>query len=265
MKTALITGSTGALARAVIARLQQSHMFDVVATSRSSETLRLDVRDGERLEALLQETRPDVVFHLAATFSGAYDEAYAVNVDATRRLLDLVERAHAGTRVLLVGSAAEYGAVRAEENPIAEDHPLHPQSVYGLTKSWQTQLAGFYALRGVQVMVARLFNLKGPGLSERLFMGRVQTQIEEVRRGARAAFEFGSLEATRDYVDAQEAARQMLAIAVDGKAGQVYHVGSGEPVTMRALLQQLLASESMTGIPVHEARALTNQIGRAHV
>lgn len=261
MKTALITGSTGALARAIVARLQQTGMFDIVATSRSANERPLDVRDSERLEALLQETRPDLIFHLAATFSGEYDEAYAVNVDATRRLLELVERAHAGTRVLLVGSAAEYGAVGVEENPIREDHALRPQSVYGLTKSWQTQLAGFYALRGVQVVVARLFNLEGPGLSNRLFIGRVQAQIEEVRKGARSAFEFGPLGATRDYVDADEAARQMLAVAVRGEPGQVYHVGSGKPVTMRALLERLLASQKITGIPVYESPALTNRAG----
>ncbi|MBJ2156945.1 NAD-dependent epimerase/dehydratase family protein [Variovorax sp. IB41] len=261
MKTALITGSTGALAQAIVARLQQTGTFNVVATSRSADALQLDVRDGERLEALLQKTRPDLIFHLAATFSGEYDEAYAVNVDATRRLLELVERAHAGTRVLLVGSAAEYGAVGVEENPIREDHALRPQSVYGLTKSWQTQLAGFYALRGVQVVVARLFNLQAPGLSNRLFVGRVQTQIEEVRKGARSAFEFGPLGATRDYVDADEAARQMLAVAIDGEPGHVYHVGSGMPVTMRSLLERLLASEDMSAIPVHESPALTNRAG----
>ncbi|MGJ7525703.1 NAD-dependent epimerase/dehydratase family protein [Variovorax sp. GB1P17] len=261
MKTALITGSTGALAQAIVARLRQTEMFNVVATSRSDSALQLDVRDGERLEALLQKTRPDLIFHLAATFSGDYDEAYAVNVDATRRLLELVERAHARARVLLVGSAAEYGAVGVEENPIREDHLLHPQSVYGLTKSWQTQLADFHALRGVQVVVARLFNLEGPHLSNRLFIGRVQAQIEEVRKGARSAFEFGPLGATRDYVDADEAARQMLAVAVDGKPGQVYHIGSGKPITMRALLARLLASEGMSGIPVHESPALTNRAG----
>lgn len=213
------------------------------------------------METLLQETRPDLIFHLAATFSSEYDEAYAVNVDATRQLLELVERAHAGTRVLLVGSAAEYGAVGVEENPIQEDHALHPQSVYGLTKSWQTQLAWFYGLRGVQVVVARLFNLEGPGLSNRLFIGRVQTQIEEVRQGVRSAFEFGPLEATRDYVDADEAARQMLAVAIHGEPGHVYHVGSGKPITMRALLGRLLASQEMTAVPVHESQALTNRTG----
>jgi len=163
--------------------------------------------------------------------------------------------------VLLVGSAAEYGAVAIEENPIREDHALHPQSVYGLTKSWQTQLAGFYARRGVQVVVARLFNLEGPGLSTRLFVGRVQAQIEEVRKGVRSAFEFGPLGAIRDYVDSDEAARQMLAVALRGEPGQVYHVGSGKPVTMRTLLERLLASQEIAGIPVHESPALTNRAG----
>ncbi|SFO97759.1 GDP-4-dehydro-6-deoxy-D-mannose reductase [Variovorax sp. OK605] len=261
MKTALITGSTGALASAVIARLRQTQAFRVVETSRQADAHRLDIRDDKRVEAMLAEIRPDIVFHLAATFSGNYDEAYAVNVDATRRLLDLVEHSHPQTRVLLVGSAAEYGAVEPGDNPIREDHVLNPQSIYGLSKSWQTQLASFYALRGVSVVVARLFNLEAPGLSERLFIGRVQKQIEEVRKGQRSSFEFGPLNATRDYVDADEAARQMLAIAIGGTSGQIYNVGSGKPIVMRELLQRLLAAQSMSTIAVQEAPALTNRAG----
>jgi nucleoside-diphosphate-sugar epimerase len=77
----------------------------------------------------------------------------------------------------------------------------------------------------------------------------------------RSAFEFGPLGATRDYVDAGEAARQMLAVALEGEPGHVYHVGSGKPVTMRSLLERLLASEGMNAIPVHESPALTNRAG----
>ncbi|CAN7663944.1 MULTISPECIES: NAD-dependent epimerase/dehydratase family protein [unclassified Variovorax] len=261
MKTVLVTGSTGALARTVIARLRQNKAFEVIATSRRADEFPLDVRDAERLQTLVQQTQPSLILHLAATFSSEYDEAYAINVEATRQLLDTVQRTDATTRVLLVGSAAEYGAVRPEENPIREDHALNPQSVYGLTKSWQTQLAQFYALRGVDVLVARVFNLEGQGLSNRLFVGRVQMQIDEVRSGTRQAFEFGPLTATRDYISTDEAAKQMLAIAAMGETGQIYHVGSGKPITMRALLERQLAFHGLTQVPVLESPALTNRAG----
>jgi GDP-4-dehydro-6-deoxy-D-mannose reductase len=69
------------------------------------------------------------------------------------------------------------------------------------------------------VVVARVFNLDGIGIKERLFVGRLQKQIEEVLAGKKSVIELGSLSATRDYVSTDEAAKQLLAIAEQGFLG----------------------------------------------
>lgn len=264
MKTVLVTGATGALGQAVIARLQGHGHYRVFATRRHGGTVsgfQLDVRDRNRFISVIASVEPDLVLHLAATFANDFDEAYSVNVAATRHLLDTVEQSGRRTRILLVGSAAEYGVVRSDENPIREDRVLAPVSIYGLTKAWQTQLAGLYATRGVDVVVARIFNLDGPGLSERLFIGRLQKQIEEVLAGRKSAIELGPLSAIRDYVSTNEAADQILAIATRGNAGRVYHVASGIPVTMRAVLARYLTSSGLEASIVREEAALSNRSG----
>lgn len=265
MNTVLVTGATGALGRALIGRLRKdSRCSRVFPTSRHcSDTngFRLDVLDHEQVEKAIHRIKPDLVLHLAATYSNNFDKAYALNVEAARHLMEVVQRSELQTRILLVGSAAEYGVVRPEENPIDEDHVLRPVSVYGLTKAWQTQLAGLYASRGVDVVVARVFNLDGPGLSERLFIGRLQSQIEEVKAGRKSVIELGPLSATRDYVGTDEAAEQILAIAAHANTGEVHHVASGVPVTMRALLDRHLAMNGLEQSIVQEAVELTNRIG----
>jgi GDP-4-dehydro-6-deoxy-D-mannose reductase len=264
MKTVLVTGATGALGQAVIARLCGHGHYRVFATSRRPSAVtdfQLDVRDRNGLASAINSAAPDLVLHLAATFSNDFDEAYSVNVAATRHLLGAVEQSGRRTRVLLVGSAAEYGVVRPDENPIWEDRVLVPVSIYGLTKAWQTQLAGFYAHRGVDVVVARIFNLDGPGLSERLFIGRLQRQIEEVMAGRKSAIEVGPLTAIRDYVCTNEAADQILAIATCADAGSVYHVASGIPVRMRDILARYLNINKLDVSIVQEADQLSNRIG----
>lgn len=264
MKTVLVTGATGTLGRAVITRLRRDSHCRVIATSRHCDNisgLQLDVCDHEQLAAVINHTKPDLVLHLAATFVSDFDEAYAVNVEAARYLLNTVQQLRHHTRVLLVGSAAEYGVVRPDENPIREDRVLNPVSIYGLTKAWQTQLAGLYASRGVDVVVARIFNLDGTGLSERLFVGRLQKQIEEVLDGRKSVIELGSLSAIRDYVSTSEAADQILAIAAYAETGRVYHVASGIPVTMRDILARHLAVYKLDASIVHEAAELSNRIG----
>lgn len=264
MKTVLVTGATGALGKAVIAHLRKGGNYRVVATSRHCDgecSFQLDVRNHEQLAATISRTKLDLILHLAATFATDFDEAYAVNVEAARHLLDAVQKSELSIRVLLVGSAAEYGVVRPEENPIREDRVLNPVSIYGLSKAWQTQLAGLYASRGMDVVVARVFNLDGNKITERLFIGRLQKQMEDVLAGRKSEIELGPLSATRDYLTTDEAADQILAIAEHGQSGRVYHVASGIPVTMRDVLIRHLTINKLDASIVRESAALSNRTG----
>ncbi len=258
----LITGATGALGQAFMRRLaDNSRDFIAVAPSRNDDSDPLDLRNHDQIVHAIERIRPDLIVHLAATFSNEFDEAYAVNVDATRRMLKAVEDSGRLIRVLLIGSAAEYGLVSDEENPIAEDRVLRPVSIYGITKSWQTELAYMYASRGVQVVVARVFNLIGAGLSESLFIGRLHKQIDELLCGGREKIEVGPLSAVRDYISMNDAITQLLTIAEYGEAGEVYHVASGRPITMRELLARELAARGLSDSLIVERSDLSNRRG----
>lgn len=258
----LITGATGALGRAFTRRLRaMSSDFILFMPSRGNADCSLDLRHPDQIQYAFERAHPDLILHLAATFSDDFDEAYAVNVAATRYLLAAVEASGRRVRVLLVGSAAEYGPVTPDENPISEEHVLHPVSVYGLTKAWQTELAYLHAQRGTDVVVARIFNLLGPHLSERLFVGRLHKQIDEIRRGERSRIEVGLLSAMRDYLAIDDAVTQLLAIVDYGEAGKVYHVASGQPISMRELLVRELTAHGLDESIVVEGAALTNRRG----
>lgn len=261
-RSVLITGATGALGRALTAHLGANpNDFVVYAPSRGDNCDPLDLRNQDQIVRTMERTRPDLILHLAATFSNHFDEAYTVNVNATRHMLNAAEGLGLSPRLLLIGSAAEYGAVSVDENPIGEDRVLRPVSIYGMTKAWQTELARVHASRGADVVVARVFNLVGPGLSENLFIGRLYKQMDEIRRGERARIEVGPLSAVRDYISLDEAVTQLLAIADHGEAGEIYHVASGQPVTMRELLARELAARGLHESIVIEGSALSNRRG----
>lgn len=261
MKTVLVTGASGALGRAVCARLRERGQRVVTAGRSEGNELRLDLTEPQQIQAVLASSQPDLILHLAASFAGDYAQAVALNVEASRQLLEAVEQSGRSIRVVLIGSAAEYGVVEPEENPIGEARALKPVSVYGMSKAWQTQLAHLYAARGVDVAVARVFNLIGPGMSERLFVGRLQQQIAAVLAGRQQTIELGPLSATRDYLSTEAAAEQLLAIAALAPAGSVHNVASGEPVTMRVLMQRMLAEHGLDPAIVAEAPALSNRSG----
>jgi len=264
MKTVLVVGATGALGRVVVNRLVKEKRRHIVSTSRNVQNenyVELDVRNPDQIYNVLKDTKPDLLINLAATFTNEFENAYAVNVNAARYLLDSVLELNLQTRILLVGSAAEYGIVRPEENPIQEDHPLNPVSIYGLTKAWQTQLASLYASRGANVVVARIFNLDGLGLSEQLFIGRLQKQIDEILAGRKGLIELGPLTAVRDYISLPDATDQLLCIAEYGLSGGVYHVASGNCITMREILKCYLEAYALDVSIVREELKFTNHVG----
>lgn len=263
----LVTGASGALGHAVIAELQARENYSVIAVGRrpclpnAVSSLHCDVGDPQQLATVLNQTQPDWVLHLAATFADDLTEAWAVNVEPARQILEWVRRKEPMTRVVLIGSAAEYGVVRPEDNPVREDRVLAPVSAYGVSKAWQTQLVSYFAQRGVNVVCARIFNLHGPGVSERLFAGRLHRQISEVLARQRSIIEVGPLTAIRDYLDTTTAAVQLLAIACHGQAGEVYHVASGIPLDMREFLKRELANAGLDSVIVREAATLSNHRG----
>ena len=241
--------------------LESTSDFVVFAPGRGRGENSLDLADRSQIVGAIKRVQPDLIVHLAANFSNKLEDAYSINVNATRHILDVVEDIGCFTRVVLIGSAAEYGPVSVEENPIREDHVLHPVSVYGMTKSWQTELAYLYASRGTDVVVARIFNLVGRGLSEQLFVGRLHRQIDEFRRGERDRIEVGPLSAVRDYIEMDDAVTQLLAIIDFGEAGKVYHIASGHPVSMRELLVRELTAYGLDESIVVEGSALSNRRG----
>jgi len=263
MKTVLVTGGRGALAQGVARYLGETGTYRVVVGTRdgANGSLRLDVTNVSEVRTALETVAPDFVVHSAATFTNDFDDAYATNVESSRQILEHIKAASLPARILLIGSAAEYGVVRAEDNPINENRALYPVSTYGLTKAWQTQLAGVFHSQGVDVVVARVFNLRGLGLSTRLFVGRISEQIDEILQGRRTKVEVGSLSATRDYLMIDAAAKQIAAILVFGESGQVYHVGSGVPITMRELLTQTLAERHLDSKLIHEKAEHSNRPG----
>jgi nucleoside-diphosphate-sugar epimerase len=264
MKSVLITGGNGALGSVLSNQLRQKGHAVVCGSRRAAPdqgSVHLDLNDPDQLQAAIHSLRPEVIFHLAATFEPDFEAAYATNVRGAMNLLAAMRQAGVSARVVLAGSAAEYGLVAPEENPLRETRVLRPVATYGLTKSWQTTWGLMCAHQGDDVVVARVFNLWGAGLSTRLFAGRVEQQIRSVLEGKQDRIEVGPLSAVRDYISLAEAGVQLMAIADHGIQGAVYHVASGQPTTMRELLAKRLAQDQLTMDIVDEAASLTTRTG----
>ncbi|MCX5792243.1 MAG: NAD-dependent epimerase/dehydratase family protein [Elusimicrobia bacterium] len=245
-RAVLITGGRGFIGRALAACLRAGGEKNVAqADLAAGAGVHCDFLDKAAVLRLVARLRPRRIYHLIGMFSGGYDENYKVNFLAAKNILDAVREQVPDCRVLLTGSAAEYGF--PAKNPVKETDPLLPVTPYGFTKMLQTRLGEFYARAyGLDVVVARVFNLTGPGVTEALFPGRVNGQIEAYKRGATDRIKVGRLDSFRDYLTVSEAAAALRLVMDRGEPGGIYNVGSGRPVRMKALLARLLAE---AGVP----------------
>ena len=220
-----------------------------------------DLSQFEAVRSLISSIKPDQIYHLAGSFTNDYALDYASNVLSTKNILDAVLQANLNAKILLIGSAAEYGAVEEADNPISENHPLRPVSIYGLTKVYQTHLMEYYSrVHKLNVVMARTFNILGPGMSNRLFVGRLYEQIDKYKRQEIKKITVGNLKNKRDYLGVAEAVKHYLAIMACGSPGEIYNVGSGKSIRIDELLTKLLDEVGLAHDIIEEQSVTANKL-----
>lgn len=219
----------------------------------------VDFRDREAVRGAVGALAPELVFHLAGVSSADADLCYAVNLDGTRNLLEACAALPAPPRVLVVSSSAVYGQTRPEESPVREETPLRPMTPYGASKAAAEICALSFHRRGLlPVIVARPFNLVGPGLAAGLAPADFMAQALRIRAGAAPPeIRAGNLAPRRDFVDVRDAARACAALAAHaGAPGSVFNVASERAVAIADLLEMILRAAGVSARVVEDAARL---------
>lgn len=154
----LVTGAGGQVGLDLIAHLRQAghevHGSDVAprpadgVLDTSVPWHALDVTDGARVAGLLRELGVEQVFHLAAILSARGEKnpglTYAVNQGGVYNVLEACRVAEV-SRVVFTSTIAVYGPGLNE--PVGDDVPLRPQTMYGVTKVAGELLGEYYGRR----------------------------------------------------------------------------------------------------------------------
>ncbi len=212
---------------------------------------RLDLGVYADVVALLREVRPDHIYHLAAQASvpRAWADPEATlcnNIVAQLNVLRACVEMDLKARILVVGSADEYGLIPEEEmrenSGIGEDAPLRPANPYAVSKIAQDYLGLQYHLsHDLHIVRVRPFNHIGPRQGLGFVVPDFCQQIAAIEAGEREPImRVGNLEARRDISDVRDVVRGYYLALTRGKAGQVYNIGSGQAHAIRDILDRLL-------------------------
>lgn len=210
---------------AVRARLPESIRVD---TDAAYEYVQIDLNDTPALRRVADRFQPDCIVHLASGLRGDnWQSLVQTNVTGTASLLTAMgETCRTPPAVVLGSSGGVYGAIAAENLPVAETAPCHPADLYSATKLAAEQICRVLCAEyGMRYVAARLFNVVGPGQSERHVCGRFASLLAHARTSPRPALRTGSLTSTRDYVDVRDAAAALVVLMESGTG--TYNVASG--------------------------------------
>ncbi|MCB0252070.1 MAG: GDP-mannose 4,6-dehydratase, partial [Anaerolineae bacterium] len=155
-------------------------------------------------------------------------------------------------RTIVVSSNEIYGLVEPGDLPIDESTPFRPNSPYGVSKLAQDMMAlQYFNSHQMPIVRARSFNHLGPGQADDFAASAFARQIAEIELGLHEpVVHVGNLSTERDFTDVRDVVRAYWLLAQHGETGACYNVGSGQPRTIRWLLDTLL---DLTDIPIDVA------------
>jgi len=253
----LVTGGAGTIGSAIVDQLLEAGAAHVdvldnlvrgrrdnLSAALASGRVTLiegDLRDRDLVYEVV--TGKDLVFHEAALRITQCAEdprlALEVLVDGTFNVFEAA--AERGVdKVIAASSASVYGL--AEQFPTGERHHHHNNDTfYGAAKSFnEGMLRSFRAMRGLDYVVLRYFNVYGPRMDVHGLYTEVLVRWMERIMDGEPPLIFGDGLQTMDFVFTGDIARaNLLAAASDSRDG-VYNVASGTETSLLGLAEALL-------------------------
>ena len=204
----------------------------------ADRVLQIDLSDTESIKQALQLEAPNIVVHLAGLMPPADEnQMMAANVDASVNLLKCIQELKTTpTRVICAGSASEYGS--ASDNP-SEESGCKPTTAYGTSKYIQTSRSLSFNSQLLEIIVARPFNLIGPGLSENLVAGGLLKQFLSLTSSKDIVIPKGPVESIRDFIDVRDVVSAYWKLATTGRAGHLYNVCTGKGTSIAELIAMM--------------------------
>ncbi len=259
MKTALITGSLGFCARHLTKKL---HALDdeirvcgidlaeqAPSGTALDEYFQVDICDPDKLEGFIKFLKPDWIFHLAGFIGDNLSHIYSVNFMGSIYLMEFVRKYSPESRIVIIGSSAEYGLASPGDFPLIEDHPCHPINAYGISKH-AVVLAGLNYVQShrMKIVTARPFNIVGPGIPQTLVVGAILKRIKDsLSQKDKLIIKMGNLHTERDFIDVNDVVDAYIKMAQGDFWGEIFNICSGKPYSIRRIVE-LIASFS--GLPV---------------
>jgi len=215
-----------------------------------------DLRDSISIDNLVRDSKPEIVFHLAAqsfpktSFDSPLD-TYDTNIQGTTRLLESLRTYSPESIVHVCSSSEVYGRVPKEKVPIDENCSFHPASPYAISKSG-TDLVGrfYYEAYNMRTLITRMFTHTGPRRGDVFAESSFAKQIAMIEAGLMdSEVMVGNLQSLRTIADVRDAVKAyFMLVTINPQFGESYNIGGDFSCTIGDILNYLLSLSKIPNI-----------------
>ena len=256
MPLVLVLGANGFIGRHVVAALGNWSEMEVLGGGLGTPLpgferrwLDIDLLDGNatRLVSELRAARPAVLVNCTGATGGAPEALTRLNVPTTARVVEALARSDLPTRLIHLGSAAEYGPGPVGRS-VTESADTRPVSPYGIAKLAATQLILAAADQGREAVILRVFNALGPSMAPDSLAGTALQRLSDAVANSIPQIELGPLDSIRDFVDVRDiGAAVVAACRVASLEAPIVNVGTGTGHSARELVEALAQAVGFAG------------------
>ncbi len=261
----LVTGGAGFIGShtvdALVARSHDVAVLDGLSSGKREQVNArarfhlADLRDARRVAEVIEQERPEVIYHLAAQMDvrrSVADPAFDAGVNLVG-MLNLMEAARTrGLKRVIFASSG--GAIYGEQDnfPCDESHPCRPVSPYGVAKLASEQYLFFYQHEyGIGYTAMRYGNVYGPRQDPHGEAGVVAIFCGRLLRDEPCTI-YGDGRQTRDYVYVGDVAGANVA-ALEHEGGGAFNVGTGHETDVNQLYAELAGLAGISNAPAYGA------------
>lgn len=256
-KKVMITGGSGFLGSHVVERLRELECKQII-TPRSKN---YDLRDPQTALTLLQDTKPDLVIHLAASVGGIeanrknpgsffYDNlSMGIHLMEAARVSDVEKFVACGT----ICSYPKFASVPFKEDDLWDGYPEETNAPYGLAKKMLlVQSQAYRQQYGFNSIFLLPVNLYGPRdnfdlETSHVIPALIRKCLEAKKQGRDYITVWGSGKATREFLFVEDAAEAILLASVGYDGDEPVNIGTGYEISIKNLAELISSLTGFTG------------------
>jgi len=197
-----------------------------------------DLTDATNLIRIIQETRPDEIYNLAAQSHVQVSfetPEYTANADAlgTLRLLEALRILNMAKKVTFYQASTSELYGKVQETPQKETTPFCPQSPYAVAKLYSYWITVNY--REAYAMHASngiLFNHESPVRGETFVTRKITRAVARICLGLQKKIYLGNIDAKRDWGHARDYVKAMW-LVLQQKKPDDYVIATGRQYSVR--------------------------------